>query len=718
MQNLNLSSDPIWLFANESGDTIRLSLPDILLFDAPLFHAPNFGFLASIQHELLASILQVAVDSIWSKGIRKKDYSRLICTERSRELGTLIQLICAVLEKLKGFGLVGNGAFLQIPSAWGRSEKKEKIARLMWPFIPNIHGVEAKGLRRMSPIPMKIGPDLTALFIFSSCTLSKGGAQYWTNGNLSGRTLAHYHYGKTMRQQLFSAVLPGYSQHWKPLQTLPWIPDCLNNGGLEHNNRPPFWPYISGIKKLSGTTNIRFFQSRAIVLDPPKLDQCDITGEKTLVFETFRILSETALHEKVRELDPANCNIQVSGIMGKMYTKTDHPSVLIQRSGNKKNSPVAITSLPYHGFSLPPWSIIRLAHCCPSHIIQSLDLIISHKKVAVESQLDVFTLKYAAKKQDVRGILQYHCDGTGFFNKDQLALTLFLAEKSEHYIKIVKNWIGYLLSGDINKKNTKIHQITMESYPIINICQDIWNTADAIYHEFRKNNNLQERWEENFTYRFQETIRSFWVRFLIDVWDSGSLSFQDRLKEYTAATMLLGDGFMSVDFANFDSKPPFKAGRAFAEEYYLLSKNDKSQLNNDNAPYSSRYFWRCMNMATREYSKAHQPLYEKSLPLLKFIIPVNDSINIGSILYKYNKFTTQTTIELLFTVDDINILIECLQRLFNIIISKNRNNIPVDFGLLIFDLDEFSFRPNMVIRRWATGYFSEQIHKEIDNVQA
>lgn len=688
MQNLNLSSDPIWLFANESGDTIRLSLPDILLSDAPLFHAPNFGFLASIQHELLASILQVAVDSIWLKGIRKKDYSRLICTEQSRELGTLIQKICATLKKIKGFVLIGNGAFLQIPSAWGRSEKKENIARLMWPFIPNIHGVEAKGLRRMSPIPMKIGPDLTALFLFASCTLSKGGAQYWTNGNLTGRALAHYHYGKTIRQRLFSAVLPGYSQYWKPLQTLPWIPDCLNNGGLEHNNRPPFWPYLSGIEKLTGTTNIRFFQSRAIVLDPPKLDQCDITGENTLVFETFRILSETALYGKVKKLDPANCDVQVSGIMGKMYAKTEHPSVLIQRSGDKKNSPMAIASLPYHGFSLPSWSIIRLAHRYPSHVFQSLDSIINSNKVAVENQLDVFSLKYAAKNQDVRGVLQYHCEGTGLFNKDQLALVSFLAEKSEHYIKIVRDGIGYLLSGDKNKKITKIHQIRLEAYPVINICQDIWNTADAIYHEFRINNIPQDGWGKNSTYRFQETTRSCWVRFLLDVWDNGSLSFQNLLKEFTAASMLLGDDYMSVDFAHFDSKPSVKAGRAFAEEYYLLSINNKSQLNNANAPYASRYFWRCMNMATREYSKAYQPLYEKALPLLEFVIPVSDSVNIGAILSKYNKFTSQKRIEILFTADDINVLIEYMQQLFSIIIAKIRNNIPVDFGLLIFDLDE------------------------------
>jgi hypothetical protein len=716
MQSLNLSSDPIWLLANESGDTIRLSLPDILLFDAPLFHAPNFGFLASIQHELLASILQVAVDSIHPKGICKKDYSRLICTEQSRELGTLIQEICDALGKLKGFALVGNGAFLQIPSAWGRSEKKDKIARLMWPFIPNIHGVEAKGLRRMSPIPMKIGPDLTALFIFSFCTLSKGGSQYWTSGNLSGRTLAHYHYGKTMRQQLFSAVLPGYSQHWKPLQTLPWIPDCLNNGGLEHNNRPPFWPYISGIKKLSGTANIRFFQSRAIVLDPPKLDQCDITGEKTLVFETFRILSETALHGKVRELYPANCGVQVSGIMGKMYAKTDHPSVLIQRSGDKKNSPVAITSLPYQGFSLPPWSIIRLVHRCPSHVIQSHDLITNSNKVAVKNQLNVFSLKYEAKKQDVRGVLQCHSDGTGMFNEDQLALILFLVEKSEYYIKAIRDGIGFLLSRDKDKNKAKSHQLPMETYPT-NICQDIWNTADTIYHEF-STNNPQKAWGEKNVYRFKETIKSCWGRFLLDVWDDGSLSFQDRLKEYTAATILLGDGFMSVDFANFDAKPSVKAGRAFADEYYLLSINDKSQLNNNNEPYASRHFWRCMNIAKLEYSKAYQPLYENALPLLKFIIPVRNSTNIGTILSKYNKFISKKRIEIFFTTDDINVLIDSLKQFFSIIESKNRNNIPVDFGLLILDLDEFNFRPNMVMRRWATGYFSEQIHEEVDNVQA
>ncbi|MDD2465403.1 MAG: hypothetical protein PHI97_15510 [Desulfobulbus sp.] len=718
MQSLNLSLDPIWLLANESGDTIRLSLPDILLSDTPLFHVPSFGFLSSIQHELLASILQVAVDSIWSKGISKKDYSRLICTEQSGELGTLIQRICDVLEKLKGFALVGNGAFLQIPSAWGRFERKENIARLMWPFIPNIHGVEAKGLRRMSPIPMKLGPDLTALFLFASCTLSKGGTQYWTIGNLTGRALAHYHYGKTMRQRLFSAVLPGYSQYWEPSLPLPWIPDCQNNGGLEHDDRPPFWPYLSGIKKISGTANIRLFQSRAIVLDPPELDKCEISGETTLVFKTFRILSEIALYRKVRELAPANCKAQVPGIMGKMYTKTDHPSVLTQRSEDEENSNMASASLPYHGFSMPSWSIISLAHRCPSHVIQSLNLIIDLNKSAGQSELVLFSLKYAAKNQDVRGAFQYHCGSTGLFNEHKLDLILFLAEKSEEYIKNIRDRIRYLLIGDTNKKNVQRHQKAFETSSIINIYQDIWNTADSIFHEYKMINNLPESWKDNLIYRFEKKIRSCWFQFIEDVWNNGSLSFQDRFQEFTATRKLLGDGFMTINLPFLASNQSVKAGQAFAECYYLLGEQEKSQLINNKNPYTSRYFWLCMNMARKECHKLYQPLYEHALHLLQFIIPVTDYANFGSVLSKHNSCINIERVEFLFNEYEQNGLIEYLQQILGIIRTKKRSLIHLDFGLLLFDLEEFNFRPNMVMRRWATGYFAEKNHAETDNVHA
>jgi len=64
MHDVNLSAGRMWSFADDSGDVIRLSLPDVLLSDVPLHHSPLPGYLASIQHELLSSILQVAIDKL------------------------------------------------------------------------------------------------------------------------------------------------------------------------------------------------------------------------------------------------------------------------------------------------------------------------------------------------------------------------------------------------------------------------------------------------------------------------------------------------------------------------------------------------------------------------------------------------------------------------------------------------------------------------------
>ena len=440
MQNLRLTTGSFWRFTDSSDQAIYTSLPELLLTDTPLHHAPSIAFLSDIQHELLASILQVTVDSIWPGGLTQNLFRKLITTECSKNIESILREICDALYSLKGFSLVGNGAFMQIPAAWGTAFNQKSIAGLMWPFIPNINSADAKGLRRMPNVPAKLGPDITALFLFSSCTLPKGGLQYWSIGNLTGRSIVHYHYGKTLRQRLFSAVLPGFSKYWKPSRRIPWIPKCKNNRGLEEDNKPPFCRYIISTAQLGGTANIRFAQARAIVLDPPELGHCDISNEYNYVFSSYRLLTEPAVLERITAHLPRSRKIKAGGIMRSMYKKVDHPSVSTQLDDGKTNSKNAFAkTLPTYGFLLPSWAIPPFVHFSPSQVIQALQTTLSKAKPNRSSDLHLFLLRYANGKQDVKAIATYCHTCCDFFDTKQLELTIHLTTITTHAIQKVQN---------------------------------------------------------------------------------------------------------------------------------------------------------------------------------------------------------------------------------------------------------------------------------------
>ena len=710
MKNLNLATGRIWSFSDETGDTIRLSLSEILLSDIQLEHSPAFGYLAPLQHELLASILQCCVDSIWPKGISKKNYELLVQCREVQSIYPLVEKICNQLQKIKGFCLVGNSAFLQMPAAWKNNGKKIHLSRLMWPFIPNTHKIsQAKGIRRMAPVPQKLGPDLAALFLFASCTLPKGGASYWTIGNLAGRAILHGRFGKTLRQQLFSSVLPGYSPHWKRMQPLPWVASCLNNGGLEENSKPPFLQYITGNKKLSGTVNSRFFQARGIVLDPPENGVCDVTGEQTQVFTTYRLFDDNAILEQILRCTRTKKKIKAANILGKMYGRKNSPSVAIGESTVKRNIDNNTSKLPYHGYSIPSWAIMGKTHSFPSHIIQAHTA--SNDLICQEGEYcwSCFQIKYAPEQQDPKGLFMYHCPSSMTFDAFTMEQVVNLTKAVEESIEKIRSGMKQLYSGPQRKKKHKANISKLLEQHILGISQRFWSVADQLHHELITKKQDIDIWQSEVTTSLYRCMYNCWNYFVTDDWESRPMSLQDYQHFYRATCTVLGDNYMDYDRSYLEANPVVRAGRAFAEAFFQLDPSQQSQLLNENAPYISRYFWVCMQKAKHEDPHAYQPGYEQALPLLTYIQPVHDEKSFGRILARQKHHINSRRIKLLFSEEDSDMLFDMLLQLFHLISSKNGRSVRVDFGLLVFDLKQFHFQPSAVLRRWATDYFSYSI---------
>ena len=708
MQNINLATAGIWSFGDESGDTIRLSLPDILRADISLYHCPGPGFLAPIQHELLASILQFAIDSLWPRGLGKRQYQKLIHADQVKDVQPVVKSICRRLKQIEGFNLFGCNAFMQMPSTWRKSGKLMGIGRLLWPFIPNPLGA-AKGLRCMAPLPTCLAPDLTALFLYTSCCFPKGGTQFWTIGNLAGRAVLHEYRGKTLRQQLFSAVLPGSFPDWKPAQPLPWVSRCLNNGGLEDDDRPPCRRYLQGNKRIKGTANLRFFQARGMVLEPPEKGICDISGQPGMVFKGYYLLTDEAVYRNIVTYGQPRRDLKYAGILGRMYEKIDHSSV----AGKSKNQDTDKKdfSLPCHGHTIPGWYATATCLDYPTTTIQAVRENNPQPVPAPEpAESSFFLVKYSTGKQDVRGLYHYqHCN----FQDPERARKL--TDMVDEAIGRLKSGKKYLLKAARQKNN---HLDDFADSALLDSYQQLWNTADLLYSGYGVADESGKDWEPWAAVYLDKTLRQCWQRIIEEHWSSRSLSIVDRRKECTATRMVLGEKAMERDRTYLDGHATVRAGRAFAREYYQgLGSTEKARLSHEITPVISRYFWQCLNKARREDPALYQPMFELALPLLQYILPVEDGRTLGDLLKSYSGIIRQDDVEKLFTLERSEDVVEQVQLLFKRIAAGGRL-LSCDFGVFLYDLKQYGFSPETVTRRWAASFFMEQPQhqSEVENV--
>lgn len=98
--------------------------------------------------------------------------------------------------------------------------------------------------------------------------------------------------------------------------------------------------------------------------------------------------------------------------------------------------------------------------------------------------------------------------------------------------------------------------------------------------------------------------------------------------------------------------------------------------------------------------------------MLEYIHPVENGNSLGKTLRLNSRFFKSRRIELLFLEQDQELLLDQVQQMFHTIVSRTGRSVSFDLGMFFFDIKQFHFHPNKVIRRWATDYFREEIRKE------
>lgn len=693
---VNIATDPIWRVSDSQGQSAYISLTEMIFSDRDWDHAPPVAALSVLQHELLASVLQVAIDTLWAKGMPKHEYRHLLMKEQAKEVRNILKLIKDVAVEMPGLNLFGEDAFMQVPESWALHGKKMDIASLMTPFIPQ-EGSQAKGLRRMVPTPKKIGPDLTALYLFGCCTLSKGGLQYWTPGNMANRTVAHLKYGKTLRQRLFASVLPGFSSEWRPKQPLAWV---------EEEQHHPLLRYVLGPEKIRGTCNIRFYLSRAIRLDLPTSGNCDVIMKETDVCAGLRIVNERVLWRVMCDQSSGQDlqKTKAAGLLGRMYApSTYHPSVAYRQSPDKKNELWPV-KFPPEGSPGSPLAFIPLLEKNPPLTFQVVKNITGDHQLSVNAGAKVFYTRYVSDRQVLQGlVLKETLSGEGAISP----LTELIVEVASKQLGRIQEAVSLLASEHRDEKKKKTTSLAWKRDQLMSLRHNLWQAASEILNRERIDNGLaNDELKNAILMRFKKIALREWHKTLSCRPSPSSMS--ERYREYEATCNVLGVDKMTEpnDADSPSMQPRIMAGRKFAETFDNLTAGERASLQHAQSPTTTRFFWDCMNQALREDPHAYFKLYEEMIPLFAQATPVEDTHNVGHVLSRFKQHVHPRRIEDFFLEDQQKMVIDSLGQIFSLIKSRTGHKaIKLDFGILVQDLTDFRFRHDMVLRRWAESFF-------------
>lgn len=677
---INIAKDKIWRMMDKRGEARFYSLTEILRSNDELVQAPIVGSLAVLQHELQASILQHSIDSHFTKGIDSKKLHTLTSTENledNRKASNLLQIIIETLESMSGFNLFGLNAFMQMPHSWRHQGQKEPISNLLSPLIPSI-GKPSKGLRRLDIVPCSISESFCALCLFAYLMFAKSKSQYWSTGCFANsRTLCHFYFGNTIRQQLFGAVIPNNHPAWNPLQLLPWFESCLNNGGLDIYGSAPLLKYIQG-KKITSVACHRFYLSRGVVLGPSRPGTCSITGKDTQVIDYFHTFSDQEIYTLLLN----------SGIQKKKFPKKS-PGILREIYSPDNIHPSTV-NIPLKDNAIRPWDTQIYFENYMKFLKRNLTNGETNRNIS-----SIFKIKYASNRPVVNSINSITRPSQGGHlsqnNKkaDYICILLF-----KHMCIFKKSIISF---SEINKeKHTQYKEELQNTYRILqyvarNLMTNSSHSAD------------QDEWEIICRNKFKSKLVEQWHLFL----DKNEIepNKMNRKNEIYSISKILNNNNSSQQNDTKESKirPVIRAARAYAGNYTNLSDSERYYIHKASDPMTTSAFWRIIKIPQSIFPNLHLPLYIKILPILSMCQPTENNVDLGGLFKLHNHILNDKKIEFFLQEDKQHPLIEELTFILSMLARKDP--IKIDYGILIDDLTSFHFRPDRTKRKWATSYF-------------
>ena len=668
------------------------SLPEILTCDEDLTHTPAIGFLGPMQHELLASIIQWAVDSYWKDGLSKSDYQRLLLSTKVHDVIDLIDVITLQIKRSNGFSLAGYGSFMQMPNSWRQHGRIKPVSDLLWPYTPKRNSSE-NGLRCMEEYPLSLGPDLTCLLLYTFNLMSRGYSQFWSQGLFSNSPLFQVCCGGTIRQQLFSSVLPGFVKAWRPLQpNLAWIANCKNNGGLNDDNRPPFLPYLTTEQKIKGTANVRFAWSRAISLTPPKSGICSISGYAGDTYQTFHLLSEKKLHNILKDITTRKLP-KISGIMRSMISENvNHPAL----SAKPRKLPQKLAN----------FGLLTLMNSNAATSLQIAVDIILCKYLHLEDiplKLSLFSVEYAPKREVVVNGVQSKTYLLSTKNLEhEKSVASFIVESVQKRIRQMSTAIFYFHTRE-TAKATHSQSIDISIQNLLSYAEHhLWHRAAILFDHLKTNNSTTDV-EKEILLVARKAWNTIETRLFSEITNPS-----DYRAYFQACNRTV---WRKMDPSITSEK--VAAGRAFAKAYKSLTRAEQNRMQDANLTgevYTLPSYWACLNKAIKQWPLAYQPIFELFLSCLDSITPVENDLAVGKMLL-YVENNTNITVESVFSANGQTDLICIIADILSCS-SARVGNIDCDCGILLHDIIQYHFIPSTVLRRWAASLYLQTIEKD------
>ncbi|MCP4702559.1 MAG: type I-E CRISPR-associated protein Cse1/CasA [Gammaproteobacteria bacterium] len=209
------------------------------------------------------------------------------------------------VEKIRGFDLFEETAYLQIPASMlhagnkPKDDKPEPVFGLFQP-IRSRRGEDAssKSLRAPTRQIRQICPACAGAGLFITQHFAGATANFSGTSPVRGALVFLLEPKGTLGQRIYANALSCENPHWKSLQTpLPWVPDKSGFNGNNADGTLPFEPYLAEEGCLRGSANLHLPVIRGVRLCEPlaQTGQCDCCGQTGALINSFFLKGEDAI---------------------------------------------------------------------------------------------------------------------------------------------------------------------------------------------------------------------------------------------------------------------------------------------------------------------------------------------------------------------------------------------------------------------------------------